>query len=184
MPFFGSRRTAATHTHPRQSRRRGLFHRKDKDRVAGGLSAYTLALPPTPRTCSFIFTYSAEASLVNPNTTRAGRRQAKRELRAMVSDTHDLSALGTRDSSNCFSRLTGPRERHAYLAHDADQAHARDTLDPAPRAHRTHAVLNLQHTTPDTHPQAYCTYTQPNYPGDVAISFAHVSVSRYYPCTL
>ncbi|KDR83520.1 hypothetical protein GALMADRAFT_132961 [Galerina marginata CBS 339.88] len=60
MPLFGSRSTAHRH-HGTTTRRRGLFHRRDKDRVAGGF----------------------KAALSNPNTTRSGRRHAKHELRAM-----------------------------------------------------------------------------------------------------
>ncbi|KAF4619641.1 hypothetical protein D9613_005472 [Agrocybe pediades] len=64
MPFLTRRspRTTTHSTHPMTTRSRGgLFHRKDRDRVAGGY----------------------KASLANPNTTRAGRKHAKHELRAM-----------------------------------------------------------------------------------------------------
>jgi len=52
--MFGSGST--THTTHRR-----FFHRVDRDRRAGGL----------------------KGALANPNTTKAGRRNAKRELRAM-----------------------------------------------------------------------------------------------------
>jgi len=44
-----------------QNTRRSIFHRRDKDRVAGGY----------------------KAALSNPNTTHDGRKRAKMELRAM-----------------------------------------------------------------------------------------------------
>jgi len=51
------------HTQGRETSRLsgGLFHRRDKDRVAGGF----------------------KAALSNPNTTREGRKHAKRELQLM-----------------------------------------------------------------------------------------------------
>jgi len=48
-------------THHNSSRRRGLFHRRDQDRMAGGY----------------------KAALSNPNTTRDGRKRAKMELKSM-----------------------------------------------------------------------------------------------------
>ncbi|KDQ28906.1 hypothetical protein PLEOSDRAFT_1111989 [Pleurotus ostreatus PC15] len=66
MPLFGTRRahTSTVHT----TRRHSLFHRKDRNHVAAGY----------------------KSALSNPHTTRAGRKQAKRELRAMGrgSETH------------------------------------------------------------------------------------------------
>ncbi|KAF9057768.1 hypothetical protein BJ165DRAFT_1521119 [Panaeolus papilionaceus] len=75
MPLFSSRSTAATTS---STRRRGFFgssglssttrgtgggffHRKNKNRVAGGY----------------------KSALSNPNTTRNGRKRAKKELRFM-----------------------------------------------------------------------------------------------------
>lgn len=50
-------------THRSEPRRSGgLFHRRDRDRVAGGY----------------------KAALSNPNTTREGRKRAKMELKMMV----------------------------------------------------------------------------------------------------
>ncbi|KAF9500180.1 hypothetical protein BDN71DRAFT_1440757 [Pleurotus eryngii] len=66
MPLFGTRRahTSTVHT----TRRHSPFHRKDRNHVASGY----------------------KSALSNPHTTRAGREQAKRELRAMgrSSETH------------------------------------------------------------------------------------------------
>ncbi|KAJ4477233.1 hypothetical protein J3R30DRAFT_3290887 [Lentinula aciculospora] len=64
MPFF------STHRHSNTSRRRERYsgyHRRDPDHVAGGYS---------------------KSALANPNTTSAGRKHAKRELRAMGRSTH------------------------------------------------------------------------------------------------
>ena len=64
MPLFSSRRTHATTTSTR--RRTGFrnpLRRRDPDRVAGGY----------------------KAALANPNTTRTGRKNAKFQLRRMVS---------------------------------------------------------------------------------------------------
>ncbi|KAH9983469.1 hypothetical protein BJV74DRAFT_617005 [Russula compacta] len=65
MPLFGTRRhrTRDEVNVTTSPRRRGwtLSPRKNRDRVAGGY----------------------RAALVNPNTTRRGRRHAKRELRRM-----------------------------------------------------------------------------------------------------
>jgi len=52
--------------HERRREGGGLFHRRDRDHVAGGY----------------------RAALSNPNTTRAGRRHAKEELRMMGRDPH------------------------------------------------------------------------------------------------
>ncbi|KAF8974378.1 hypothetical protein BDZ97DRAFT_1911569 [Flammula alnicola] len=92
MPLFGSRHTHTTTT----PRRHGFFHRRDNDRVAGGL----------------------RGTLVNPNTTRSGRRQAKRELRGMgrENETHVplmtkvKRALGIRSTP----RRTRANERTGY----------------------------------------------------------------------
>ena len=62
MPFFGRRTHHTTTTTTRSRRRGGLFHRKDRDRVAGGY----------------------KAALANPNTTHRGRKHAKHELHHMV----------------------------------------------------------------------------------------------------
>jgi hypothetical protein len=67
MPLFGTRRThhtssTITHHGPRRRGRFGLGGRRDPDRVAGGY----------------------KAALSNPNTTHAGRKHAKAELKAMV----------------------------------------------------------------------------------------------------
>lgn len=51
-----------THHETSTRRRGGLFHRRDKDRVAGGY----------------------KAALSNPRTSREGRKHAKRELKLMV----------------------------------------------------------------------------------------------------
>ncbi|KAF9535075.1 hypothetical protein CPB83DRAFT_843434 [Crepidotus variabilis] len=73
MPLFGRRRAAPRtmhHTTPlttsHRTKRGGLFHRKDRDRVAGGY----------------------KAALANPNTTHAGRRHAKHELHSMGRSSH------------------------------------------------------------------------------------------------
>jgi len=50
-----------SYTHNQNTRRGGLFHRRDRDRVAGGY----------------------KAALSNPNTTRDGRKRAKMELGMM-----------------------------------------------------------------------------------------------------
>ncbi|ESK93608.1 hypothetical protein Moror_1614 [Moniliophthora roreri MCA 2997] len=65
MPLF-SRRTHRTTRTTRSHRGGGLFHRKDRDRVAGGY----------------------KAALSNPNTTREGRKHAKHKLRSMGQSTH------------------------------------------------------------------------------------------------
>ncbi|THU91970.1 hypothetical protein K435DRAFT_673026 [Dendrothele bispora CBS 962.96] len=59
-----SRRTHHRHTTTRRSR--NPFHRRDRDRVAGGY----------------------KAALANPNTTHEGRKHAKHELRRMGRSTH------------------------------------------------------------------------------------------------
>lgn len=65
MSLFSSRRRTrpATTTTTRRTRFRNPLRRRDPDRVAGGF----------------------KAALSNPNTTRDGRKQAKRQLRRMVS---------------------------------------------------------------------------------------------------
>ncbi|KAL5527550.1 hypothetical protein ACEPAG_6351 [Sanghuangporus baumii] len=71
---------------PRTGTRRGLFHRADPDRRAGGY----------------------KAALHNPNTTREGRKQAKRELRAMGrgNEAHGHPSLSSR-----IKRMFGIRSR-------------------------------------------------------------------------
>ncbi|TDL29775.1 hypothetical protein BD410DRAFT_780264 [Rickenella mellea] len=62
--MFGTRTSRTRHHHHTtgtRTGRRGWFHRTDPDRRAGGL----------------------KAALHNPNTTHAGRRNAKAELRMM-----------------------------------------------------------------------------------------------------
>lgn len=81
MHLFQTRHSRTTRSTTAAPRRRGFFHRKDNDRVVGGLSTRSTFYVHLP----FRSYLSPEASLTNPNTTRAGRRQAKRELRAMVS---------------------------------------------------------------------------------------------------
>ncbi|KAK0467885.1 uncharacterized protein EV420DRAFT_1501775 [Desarmillaria tabescens] len=66
--MFGTRRQARDthHVSSNTSRKSRFWHRRDKDRVAGG---YKVALS-------------------NPNTTHQGRKHAKHELRKMGQDTH------------------------------------------------------------------------------------------------
>ncbi|KAJ7688346.1 hypothetical protein B0H17DRAFT_1068237 [Mycena rosella] len=60
MGFFSSSTTTTRH------HRRSIFHRADKDRVAGGY----------------------KAALANPNTTHRGRKHAKAELHSMGRSSH------------------------------------------------------------------------------------------------
>ena len=79
MPFFGSH-SRATHGHTTTiPHRRGFFHHRDRDRVAGGYS-----MCPILFFCPVVLIFLLEAALSNPNTTHRGRQQAKHELRAMV----------------------------------------------------------------------------------------------------
>ncbi len=94
MNLFGSRRhhRERDHHHAAQPHRHGVLRRKDRDRVAGGLST-SIFLAPTRAlelSTNVSLVRLIEGALVNPNTTRAGRKQAKRELRAMgrERDTH------------------------------------------------------------------------------------------------
>ncbi|KAF9483979.1 hypothetical protein BDN70DRAFT_214648 [Pholiota conissans] len=91
MHFFQTRNSRTTRSATPAPRRRGFFHRKDKDRVAGGL----------------------KASLVNPNTTRAGRKQAKRELRAMGHERDTHISLMNRIKRTLGMRSTPRRTRVA-----------------------------------------------------------------------
>ena len=62
MAFFSSRTRATTTSTRTRNRFRNPLRRRDPDRVAGGY----------------------KAALSNPNTTRTGRKSAKRQLRLMV----------------------------------------------------------------------------------------------------
>jgi len=82
-------------THHQNTRRGGLFHRRDRDRVSGGY----------------------RAALSNPNTTREGRKRAKTELRMMGrgDETHVSfmtkikRSLGIRSSPRRSRGLTSRR---------------------------------------------------------------------------
>jgi len=89
MPLFGRRRNRNTSSlaigHPHHNRQRGgLFHRKDRDRVAGGFSK--CPFPPLHCHVKYSLHSLVEAALANPNTTHGGRNHAKHELHAMVSN--------------------------------------------------------------------------------------------------
>ncbi|PPQ66296.1 hypothetical protein CVT26_010980 [Gymnopilus dilepis] len=94
MPLFGSRTTRHHHhTTPmgtRSSRSRyGFFHRKDRDRVAGGY----------------------KAALSNPNTSHAGRKHAKRELRLMGRGNETHVPFMTKVKRTLGIRSTPRRQR-------------------------------------------------------------------------
>jgi hypothetical protein len=87
------------HTHHETPRRRGgLFHRRDRDRVAGGYSESPINVALSINTdlvLLIILYYLKEAALSNPNTTRDGRKHAKQELRMMVNESHQCYARGS-----------------------------------------------------------------------------------------
>ncbi|KAF8165132.1 hypothetical protein B0H34DRAFT_793559 [Crassisporium funariophilum] len=87
MNLFGRRpaRTTVVPTHHRRS----FFHRKDRDRVAGGY----------------------KAALSNPHTTRSGRKQAKRELQAMGRGHETHVPLMTKIKRALGIRSTPRRQR-------------------------------------------------------------------------
>jgi len=100
MPLFGRRRnrnTSLAAGHPHHNRQRGgFFHRKDRDRVAGGFSK----CPFSPfHDVKYSLHSLVEAALANPNTTHGGRNHAKHELHAMVSN-HDLSGIFRKRSTH------------------------------------------------------------------------------------
>ena len=83
---------------------RNPLRRRDPDRVAGGY----------------------KAALSNPNTTRSGRRNAKRELRSMVSFNPSVSShllLGCLTVSVGF---IGSGKRNPCFFDDQDQAVSRN----------------------------------------------------------
>ncbi|KAJ6567258.1 hypothetical protein DFH09DRAFT_1034374 [Mycena vulgaris] len=89
MGFFSSSTTTRKH--------RSIFHRADKDRVAGGY----------------------KAALANPNTTSRGRKHAKAELHSMGRSAHVpfmtkvKRTLGIRSSPRRKTTYAR-RERAAY----------------------------------------------------------------------
>ncbi|KAK7695587.1 hypothetical protein QCA50_000223 [Cerrena zonata] len=92
MPLFGTRRQG--HTTSLSTSRRGRSHRtrfgrKDPDRVAGGY----------------------KAALSNPNTTRSGRKHAKRELGVMGRSGETKVPLMTKIKRTLGIRSTPRRER-------------------------------------------------------------------------
>ncbi|KAI0796489.1 hypothetical protein C8Q75DRAFT_802185 [Abortiporus biennis] len=93
MPFFARRpRTAGiTKTNTRRSgfSRFRRFGRKDPDRVAGGY----------------------KAALSNPNTTRSGRKHAKRELKSMGRSRETHVPIMTKIRRALGLRSTPRRER-------------------------------------------------------------------------
>ncbi|KIM46005.1 hypothetical protein M413DRAFT_23799 [Hebeloma cylindrosporum] len=86
MPLFSSRATTAPAHH-----HHGFFHRRDRDRVAGGY----------------------KGALSNPNTTRAGRKQAKHELRAMGRGYETHVSFMTKVKRALGIRSTPRRQRAA-----------------------------------------------------------------------
>jgi len=76
-------------THRETTRRGGLFHRRDKDRVAGGY----------------------KAALSNPNTSREGRKHAKRELKLMGRGNETHVSLMTKIKRTLGIRSTPRRGR-------------------------------------------------------------------------
>ncbi|KAM5534869.1 hypothetical protein V8D89_011424 [Ganoderma adspersum] len=89
MPLFG-RSNHHHHKTSRMSRFRSRFGRKDPDRVAGGF----------------------KAALANPNTTRSGRKHAKRELKLMGRGDEAHVSLMTKIKRTLGIRSTSRSQRH------------------------------------------------------------------------
>jgi hypothetical protein len=134
MPLFGRRRNHNTtssgigHSH-HNHQRGGLFHRKDRDRVAGGFSK-------CPFSPFHDVKYSSHplvgAALANPNTTHEGRNHAKHELHAMVS-THDSYNFPEKGQSSPGS--LSPRS-----SHDENKAYTWNSFH-SPTAHKPNRLL-------------------------------------------
>jgi len=102
MPLFSSRRRRAdaTTASARGTGFRNLLRRRDPDRVAGGF----------------------KSALSNPNTTRDGRRHAKRELRRMVSfDPTACLGMANADATRLVT-FVGSGRRDPRSSYDQDQA--------------------------------------------------------------
>ncbi|KAJ8487738.1 hypothetical protein ONZ51_g4009 [Trametes cubensis] len=89
MSFFTARNEERKATTRRTGGFRARFGRRDPDRVAGGY----------------------KAALSNPNTTRAGRKRAKRELKAMGRGDEARVPLMTRIKRTFGIRSGARREK-------------------------------------------------------------------------
>ncbi|KAJ3826481.1 hypothetical protein EV361DRAFT_546765 [Lentinula raphanica] len=102
MPLFSTRRHPHTHSTSSSSRRRErYYHRRDPDHVAAGY----------------------KAALANPNTTSAGRKLAKHELRAMGRSTH--VPFMTKVKRTFGIRSTPRRKREQEKYYEREHRHRR-----------------------------------------------------------
>ncbi|KAJ3734472.1 hypothetical protein DFJ43DRAFT_127895 [Lentinula guzmanii] len=100
MPLFSTHRHARTRSQTPRRRER-YYHRRSPDHVAAGY----------------------KAALANPNTTSAGRKHAKHELRAMGRSTH--VPLITKIKRTFGIRSTPRRKREQEKYYEREHPHRR-----------------------------------------------------------